>query len=103
MGLRSNVMLALGVGLAEDGCGVAQPASRTHSNPASAFIVNWTVPVLRRLRKSPKGPSSRLSPCDLARRITCRSGVGRRLDAASDFDRTWREEENASSILMIAG
>jgi hypothetical protein len=32
-----------------------------------------------------------------------RSGVGRRLDAASDFDRTWREEENASSILMIAG
>jgi hypothetical protein len=35
--------------------------------------------------------------------LNAENGVGRRLDAASDFDRTWREEENASSILMIAG
>jgi hypothetical protein len=38
-GEHTKVMLARGDGLGEDGCGVAQPASRTQSNPASAFIV----------------------------------------------------------------
>ena len=49
-------MLPPGVGIDEDDCGVAQPASRTQSNPASAFIVSWTVHVLRRLHKIYGGP-----------------------------------------------
>ena len=39
MGEHTKTTLVLGDGLDEDGCGVAQPASRTQSNPASAFIV----------------------------------------------------------------
>ena len=40
MGEHAKVMLTLGDGPGEDPCGVTQPASRTQSNPASAFIVS---------------------------------------------------------------
>ena len=35
------MMLELGDALGEDDCGTTQPASRTQSNPASAFIVSF--------------------------------------------------------------
>jgi hypothetical protein len=37
-GAHTKVMLALGDRLSEDDTGVTQPASRTQSNPARAFI-----------------------------------------------------------------
>ena len=64
---HTKVMLALGDGLSEEETGVTQPASRTQSNPASAFIVGETVPPLGRLRKNPIGPSGQPSTCDLTR------------------------------------